>query len=38
LDDELEKARHPPGAEEFEEGEAAAQEAYEHAMATEFCD
>jgi hypothetical protein len=38
LDDELEKAGIRPGTEEFEEAEAAAQEAYEYAMETEFCD
>jgi hypothetical protein len=38
LDDELEKAGIRPGTEEFEEAEAAAQEAYEHVMETEFCD
>jgi hypothetical protein len=38
LDDELEKAGIRPDTEEFEEAEAAAKEAYEHAMATEFAD
>jgi hypothetical protein len=38
LDDELEKAGVRPGTEEFEEAEAAAKEAYEHAMETEFLD
>jgi hypothetical protein len=38
LDDELERAGIRSRTEEFEETEAAAREAYEHVMETEFCD